>query len=345
MLPWMAFSVCLLLVYAEQPERRLQEPIPLEVLEHSPIFISRKDQLLNTGSDRILKIGYSEIEKPDQTRVIRYTVFFSDEDSKKTVSGTDHQMARYGRKLDIEWAYEVTLNSKSGEAISRTYHCDALLGVGHRRCTFRGSYEPGGLRPILYINAKHNVFGDRPHFPYGTSHGIRFDIEPTVSIPYPKSRDIIPLEYPELLQESDIELSKEGKLSRFSTEYIFVRIRGNFLGSFLFKLSDRSGFHSKNGRNHLDTIQKLGEGLWGKEGVIAIPITPSKKENLRLGIEKFDIRPIFLGPPQRQTSFFKLEDVGLYLVDKNKDGKYETQDLSRQISCLNKEKLFDCTIN
>ncbi|MBS1963314.1 MAG: hypothetical protein JST04_13950 [Bdellovibrionales bacterium] len=319
--------------------------VPEIVRRNAPVFVSRKDQIANPNTDRILGVGYSIATAIDGTQTIRYTTFFSDEDSMHSTEGTDHQMARYGRRLDIEWTYEVRIDPQSGKGHHRRYHCDVALGVGHRTCSFSGKFYRDTDRPILYVNARHNIFGDRPKFPYGTASGRRTVIDPSFEIPYPKSRDMIPIENPEMLRTSDEELAREGKLSSPSTEYAYLRIRGTLVGFPHLSLIAPDGTVYQNGKHPNDTLREMGLDLWRRESVVGIELPESVRFALKSGVASFRLGisgALAFAPPLAKIT---LDDVGLYLVDRAPNGTYVTTDLSSRIRCSDPKDLGTCSVD
>jgi hypothetical protein len=319
--------------------------VPDRVLRNAPVFIGRRDQIRNPATDRILGLGYSLTETESGTEKIRYTTFFSDEDSAESTVGTDHQMAEYGRRLDVEWSYEIELDSRTGEVKGRTYQCDFLLGIGHRTCKFKGKYYANSDRPILYDNARHNIFGDRPKFPYGDAHGPLTVIDPSFEIPFPESRDMIPLQKPEWMRTSDEEIAREGRLSLPSTEYVYLRVRGVLEGHVHLSISIRDGRSFTNGITDQNSLQKLGADLWGQESVVAIPVPADIRFALKNGLEGFGLGEDSTKRFAKKTSELTLTDIGLYVLDRAEDGRYVTTDLSAKVHCTDPQRIGTCSVN
>lgn len=318
--------------------------IPEIVKDHAPVFVSRRDQLRRPNSDRLLGLGYSVRETKRGEIAIRYTAFFSDEDSIRTAKKGDHQMARYGRRLDVEWAYEVRVDPRTGAARRRRYQCAIAVGIGHRTCVFRGRFHRESKRPILYVTARHNVFGTVPDLPYGSRRGKLIVTDPEFEIPFPKSRDMIPLEKPEFLRQSDEELLREGKLSRPSTEYAYLRVRGTLIGNLHLIIEAPDGTVFQNGSVAANALREMGFDLWGRESVVAIALPKEIRFALKNGFGQFRLGtgPTTIVPlPNR----LKLEEVGLYLVDRTADGEYATANLSDRIRCADSTDLATCVVN
>jgi hypothetical protein len=133
---------------------------------HAPILNIRPDQVENRLTDLPLVMAYSVMPSTvEGNKKIRYTLFFTDEDSKTDAAGTDFQMARYGRRTDIEWIYEVELD-QNNNAVQRLIQGAFLKsgifgGAGHSTVSFHGDLVDG-QHPVLYNIADHNVFSDKP---------------------------------------------------------------------------------------------------------------------------------------------------------------------------------------
>ena len=86
-------------------------------LRYSPYMVLRQDQVDDVQNDLPLEMIYSVHHLGDGTSELRYTTFFSDEDSITSTSDNEGHMARYGRTTDIEWTYKVTF-SRTGVPMS-----------------------------------------------------------------------------------------------------------------------------------------------------------------------------------------------------------------------------------
>lgn len=334
------FTVCLTLISelaAASFENRIDEKTLANV--HSPILISRKDQISDPYTDRPLLLAYSVAKSEKELRII-YTMFFSDEDSVRKTSKKAKHMARFGRGLDVEWIYAVRIDASSGAVLERTYQCEQILGIGHGKCPFKGEFDPGTEHPILYTIARHNIFGDRPQFPYGSRNGYRTDLRPEVEIPYPKSRDMIPIEHPELLRASDEELAREGRLPHPSTEYLYLRIRGFLKGKIFPYIIDPIGLRFQTSTRSAGSLRDLGLDLWGKESVVAIWLPPATRRNVRIGAGEFKLGFV----PLTHRPKLHLEDLGAYMIDQMQDSSYSSVDLSSRIRCTVPSDLSTCRL-
>lgn len=304
-----------------------------EVLRHAPILVSRGDQVNDPYTDRFLFLGYSTIPEHDGSLRVRYTAYFSDEDSVKSKWRAEKHISTYGRRLDVEWIYEVLIDVR-GAVKERKYHCPAVAGIGHHTCDFDGNFEQGSDHPILFNVAKHNVFSSRPQLPHGNKNGVVIHLEPTLEIPFPKSRDLLAIENPEYLRMSDEELSGEGKLAALSTEYAYIRIRGDLKG--------KIQIHLKGAAKPIGVglLKELGLDLWGKESVIAVRLSTEDMEGLKKGTVPFR----FTVSGTNEKNSLRLQEVGLYLVTAATPNVYKTIDLSARIRCGDPKNLSTCEI-
>ncbi len=303
------------------------------VLRHSPVLVARSDQTRKPDDDRYLFLGYSTTGETDGSTHIRYTVYFTDEDSMGSASKTENQMQKYGRRLDIEWMYEVHVD-RAGKVVERKYHCPVAIGIGHRTCKFKGKFEEGTEHPLLFNVARHNVFSDHPELPRGSRRGMRTRLVPTIEIPFPESRDLVVVKNPGYLRLSDDELLKEGKLGALSTEYAYIRLRGELTGRVKIRL--RGNAPSLGEGN----LQNMGLDLWGRESVVGVRLLPAELESLRNGTVPFKFE--VLGINRKNT--LRLEQVGLYLVTAIAPTVYRTDDLSARIRCGDPKNLSTCEL-
>ncbi|OKL36850.1 hypothetical protein [Domibacillus mangrovi] len=122
------------------------------VYEHAPVLYGRNhfSHYDNCYTDTPLALLYSITEVQNETITIDYHYIFSHEDE-----GTPGQllMAKWGRTLDIEWCYGVTLNSKTSEIIEAKYQ-----GPHHEVRTFTGQYALNSKRPILQTRTTNGNF-------------------------------------------------------------------------------------------------------------------------------------------------------------------------------------------
>lgn len=257
-----------------------ESPIEALVRAHSPFLVLRADQYSNRYTDLPVALAYSIQPTPRRTVVIKYTLFFTDEDSLTSSSDTDAQMGRYGRRNDIEWIYEVEVDARSGAVFRRQYQGDLLLGIGHVAKSFHGEFLANSNHPILYNIHPHNVFDDSPRG-YQIGKPLEgYALIPKIEIPDPEAREDLMWQEPWIFLASDSELEFERKLSEPSSNSLFVRIQGSLEGEILLevRMSDGSHFFSGYGNAPLD---RLGEDLWGKTAYTAIAIGQKRLQAIR----------------------------------------------------------------
>lgn len=312
------------------------------VQKNAPLLISRKDQARNPDTDRPLLMTYSLQYFPQGEAQVRYTVFFTDEDSLGSKIKVENQMGRYGRRLDIEWVMDVRFNVISGQIVKREYQCDVTGGIGHKTCKFTGKFDPVTGRPVLYIITQNNVFSDKPQNPYGDPNGKPVLLEPKLQIVSPYARERVLFDHPELFQASDVEISRENRLEAPSTEYIYLRLRGvlNY-GGFWLGVRDKSGTEYWSGDKKKDALlEKIGEDLWSQESFVGIQIPESLKNAV---VEKRETLTLLFKPRNRSGIQFELKELGAFLINRGTGG-YETVDLSPRIDCSITNRVDSCAV-
>jgi hypothetical protein len=277
-----AQSPALLPIQARDPSKEEQVFQSLALL-HSPFLVVRPDQYLNRLTDLPLLLGYSVHPGQNQKNIsLRYTFFFTDEDSETTASQTEGHMAQYGRRTDVEWLYEVEFNDRL-EVVRTNYHSDLLMGIGHIRTEFRGKYLPNSSHPILYNIANHNVFADAPRRTQKNHVLEGYHLVPRYRFDPPRAREWAMFDHPWMFEVSDVELEREGKLSHPSNEYIYALFEGELLqGSFLGKINIRRGLSSVSG-NGEDEVNVIGEDLWEKQSFTALHIGKERIQAILAG--------------------------------------------------------------
>ena len=121
--------------------------IDSDALNYSPILYGRNIFSWNESSRTdIPLIMYYDINYSNDIKTITYSIIFSNEDSRVGI-GLSDMMLSWGRTTDIEWIYEVSLNSQ-GEIINEIFQ-----GASHTPTIFNG--EKLNNHPYL-INATAN---------------------------------------------------------------------------------------------------------------------------------------------------------------------------------------------
>ncbi|MEW6057752.1 MAG: hypothetical protein AB1540_14165 [Bdellovibrionota bacterium] len=265
-------------------------------LAHSPFLVVRPDQHSNRFTDIPLEVVYHvEFLDQDQIRLI-YTVFFSDEDSKTSTADTEGQMARYGRRTDIEWIYSVNVrldgsvvqgsaSFQGGEFV--TGLTQGGIDIGHSKNYFSNKMLEGTDHPILFNAALNNTFKDEPADASRVqSDLVGHHLVPRIKVSCPDAREIVMFNNPWMFKVSDYELASEGKLSQESSEYLFASIQGRlnntkFLtgvtGKMLFSDDQRAVF-SGDGKGFID---RLGEDMWQSKSYTAIPVGKEELQELK----------------------------------------------------------------
>jgi len=300
-------------------------------IKHSPFLIIRPDQLQNHQTDLPLALAYSIFTSPQGTTILRYTMIFSDEDSQPSENDTEFQMARYGRRTDIEWLYQVELD-RDLNVLNRTYQGDIILGAGHSTRPFHGEFLPHTLHPVLYNVATHNVFSDQP-LPEQKrfKHLIGFALFPADEIPAPLAREQVMLQHPWIFEASDAELAREHRLQQAITEYLLVEINGQLnQGKFRAVVETNGGTRFLSG-NGLGDVDRLGEDLWHRQSFTGIPLSEAILEDLGYRIHgEFHLEQTSLTRPNldlMQLRFFRVrkdeKQVSIEEVSHHFDCAYE----------------------
>lgn len=201
---------------------------------YSPFLVVRGDQYSKRSTDLPLEIIY-DIQKANGAVTIRYTLFFSDEDSKTSKVALEGQMARYGRSTDIEWIYKVTFREKDGEILDEQVQGDffeklnsADASGDHAAVTIKGGkFFPGTSHRIFYNQAKNNVFSISPMDKEQKSGKyIGYHLPPVGPIHYPDAREKHQIDSGWMNLVSWKETILEGKGTSSPDNYLFAEITG-----------------------------------------------------------------------------------------------------------------------
>jgi hypothetical protein len=257
-------------------------------------------------------------------KILRYTVFLSDEDNQITSADTNAQMARYGRSTDIEWCYDIELDSEL-KPVRESYQ-----GILHFPYTFRGDYLPGGhvlTHPVLYnYNLDdNNVFVDTAdawidHISNPKQKNLRVGhhLVPRIRVDSPQSRERVMFANSWMYKVSETELQRQNKPSLPPKDQLFVLIRGKISsGSFLGEVDTHQGEVYLGGGLNCNSwscnIVEFGTDLWGQEGLTTVPVGAEKLEVIGTPVfsGEFRIRETFLlGLEIKRLRFFRLRDLG-----------------------------------
>ncbi len=115
-------------------------------IAHAPILYGRDE---SARSDTPLLAYHEVTTNPAGGRNIQYTLVFSNEDGGTEPDGL---MARWGRLVDIEFVYRLTLGP-GGEVSNEEYQAK-----DHKVLAFTGAYE--GKHPLIRVATLNNVFAD-----------------------------------------------------------------------------------------------------------------------------------------------------------------------------------------
>jgi|GEM_PF-6184868 len=217
-----------------------------EALKMAPFIALRDDQFNNRYTDGLLAVGYTSIKSKENKRIVTYTSYFSDEDSKTDAEGIADQFKQWGRSFDIEATNRYVFLPEGKEDQAQSYFHSSLFwnsGIGH----FFIKIEPdqlGGLSPYEafdgaalknstgwagghfwdWPNTKHNVFEQVDLAAPKTARPYGYHYVPKALAPG-RSREQLVFDHPWILNASRREQIVEKK---FPAE---------FLDSIIFELS------------------------------------------------------------------------------------------------------------
>jgi hypothetical protein len=164
-----------------------------QALASAPILYARPNTIGRFSDVPLLM--YCETIRDGDSRTVRYSVIFSNEDGGTRTAAL---MARWGRTTDIEWMYEIERNHR-GEVLGERFQ-----GVNHKTRAFTGRRE--GSHPLLIVASDNNNFDDQ-----GES-AMRFAPAPIVFDGRSHSREEMMDRNPWTYRVMAEELKREGKL-------------------------------------------------------------------------------------------------------------------------------------
>lgn len=206
--------------------------IDSDIFTYSPIMYGRNIFSWNESNHTDIPImmfyelEYWESQMNEEIKSITYNIIFSNEDSR-IGSGLSEMMMNWGRTTDIEWMYNVNINS-NGDIVSEYFQ-----GAGHITTEFEGSKIDN--HPLL-INATPNCnYSD-----VGTSD-YRFFLSPHNSVPDGHTNEILMDQNPwmykimaeELINENKYEDPANSETLELSDvrNYLYLEYNGSEIGS------------------------------------------------------------------------------------------------------------------
>jgi len=295
-------------------------------MKHSPFLVVRKDQLTERQRDLPIGIAYSVMPTAKNTVKIRYTMFFSNE----TVHGLGStsksaSLARYGRRTDIEWIYDVEFDSQ-GSVISRHYQSGIIRGLGHATKRFKGRFLPGTEHPIFFDIAKHNVFGTRGSFDEnGDPTRAGYHLVPREELPSDGAREWWQWERPWVFDLNDRELRRGGGYFEApSNDYLYVLVTGKMKKARLWTHFSQEGFFLRGPK-----LGDLGEGLWGKQSFLALKM--SEADQAKGG--KISLLPVKTGIFFRHHGTMNLEPLRFFRLKADPEGGFTPEEVTQDFHC------------
>ena len=198
-----------------------------DVFFHSPILYGRDLLSWNESVHTdIPLIMWHEISFSGNNKIIKYSLIFSNEDSRIGI-GLSDLMYNYGRTTDIEWIYEVTLNNL-GEIIYEKYQ-----GPNHVHTEFNG--EKYYKHPILKNATLNCNFSDD-----GISN-FKFFLSPQLTLNPGYTRETLMDNNPWTYAIMANELAREGSYEAFPDpetveisdvrNYLYIEFDGEYIGN------------------------------------------------------------------------------------------------------------------
>ena len=308
------------LVYHDLSRADFDQNIHLTAVKHSPFLVVRADQYHNRATDVPLELTYCVWDNPKENTVtLKYTYFFSDEDSKVNGTQVDEQMSRYGRMTDIEWIYEVVLDKQTGEKKRAQYQGGVekklyylQFSGDHSNIPMKGQYWPHSSHPILYNVANNNVFSDTPQSEaqhrYIAYHPA-LSLEHQILLPRAREQFQISDQGIYMYLVSEIEIRNEKKLPAAPSEYLYFLVSGTLTpdqtpfnisnGAFKIEVTLVDTFNKVIFRNKsIQSVDRFGEDLFGQSSIAAVQVPATYLNRLRegellLNIELHDARRWF----------------------------------------------------
>ncbi len=164
-----------------------------ELVAHAPVLYARPNTIGHFSDIPLLM--YCETENKGETKILRYTVIFSNEDGGTQTSAL---MSRWGRTTDIEWVIETHLDP-GGRVVKSIYQ-----GVKHETKVFRGKREAD--HPLLIVGSDNNNFADKKR------SEVRFALSPVAVDLNSSSREEIMDRHPWTYRVMAEEMIREGKI-------------------------------------------------------------------------------------------------------------------------------------
>ncbi len=214
------------------------------ILDHAPLISARADLYGQSLNDRPLLMGYTVYPHPTGYD-IAYHVGFSDQDAgKSSIKSIRKQTARWSRRLDVETAFWISLDTNYKLQASTALQPKSFLGTSldlgsvptlrwvnpSSQSNFKGKYFEDSKRPILYNSGSHHNFSDHPLSGVHKKYFEGYAFYPATSLPSPDSRDDLFFKNPWTFVIRDFELLQSRRLEDTSSDYLYVKIHGTQKG-------------------------------------------------------------------------------------------------------------------
>ncbi len=241
---------------------------------------SKSDSLGNCKSDCLLARGF-DVQSLGENGLyhIRYSEFFSDEDSMRSQIDTSNQMNKYGRRSDIEWSIQGMIQIEK-DLIPRWKDGTIIYqGILHLSLPFsKSDFLWGTSHPVLRVFMKNNVF-----LATGNANSSGFFVTsspvPRMQFQFPQARESLLFQNPWLIEFSDYELSIEKKLEQSFQKYLYVKISAEVKSG---KYTPQIEFTDQWGNYHSkifdEKIKNHGKNLYEIENYTAFSLADEEYE-------------------------------------------------------------------
>jgi hypothetical protein len=336
-------------------------------LAHAPYVVMREDlhpkDFIDAGNpfdDVPLVVGYALIPRNENIvsgvrrsrRVLgqrfagfnlRYTLVFSDQDAdKRSVDAVNKQIARWSRRADIEWVYEVQFDLQ-GRVVNRRY-LEHKIGTENLpvpaflqtdkitiqlASDFRGSFmNSNSASPIIYVANTHNAFSGKARGKQKSRNIFGYHFVPSTRVESPLPREEIMFQNPWTFMVSDLEVLDRGVMDGYSDDMLYVRITGEHRkGEFTPNI--RTLGHVFSVGNGAGSMAHLGRDLWDKSSYATIRIS----RDLISRIVSGELCAEFKHTLRGQKADMDIENLEFFRLQRSKDEQtYRVENVSDKFS-------------
>ena len=294
----------------EPPRSSDQKDLDWIALQYSPFLRISSDLAESIGSspdnsrELPMSLGYHVKQNQDLSMTLAYTLYLTNGDASSAVTA---RYAHAGVAPKIQRLYEVTID-RTGKSIRPSFR-------GALRPKTNDNFLEGALHPIIQLVDDHGV----KRLEIGTTDPARLDgfqLVPRVATPnrfrdhadlqfhriapnrlkYPRPREWLLFEQPWMLRATDLELHQAKSLpfnpdralvDLAAPDYLYIVAYGKLTGGKLRATLEVSTAESKlfhfTSAPDRQGAGPLGEGMWGMQSLLALPVGRDLLERLRSG--------------------------------------------------------------